>query len=368
MARTDVHTDGADDIRVGIVGCGKIAINHVKALQALDGVRVTMVVDVDRARAEAFAAEYGIPQAFDDVDLALSSGLDAVTICTPHRVHEAGVLAAAAHGLHVLCEKPIASNLKEADRMIAATDTAGVKLGVMFQRRFWPESLRIRRALDSGELGAPIVGSCIVRFNRDEDYYSEPWRGRWDTEGGGVLINQAIHHIDLLQWFMGRAVSVTGRIATLRHGNYIEVEDTAVATIEFESGALASLQASSTFDPGLGAQVLVSDARGRTASVVEFPEGTGRTDLVTVPGQEEFVAIYQAGMEFDRALSEIHTHLVPVHALQIADFIEAIRDDRPPLVTGVDARRAFAIVMAIYESSRNGGAPVDLRTPAELAG
>lgn len=363
MAAVVTPLGGHETIRVGIIGCGKIAINHVKALQALPGVIVAAVVDTDGARARAFAREYGIEYAFDDVDAAMKSGLDAVTVCTPHPVHESGVLAAASHGLHVLCEKPIAATLDEADRMVAATEAAGVKFGVLFQRRFWPQASRIRAAIDSGALGAPIVGSCTVRFRRDEEYYSEPWRGRWDTEGGGVLINQAIHHIDLLQWFMGEAVSVTGRIATLRHGAFIEVEDTAVATVEFESGALATIQASSTFDPGLGAQVLVSDAAGNTVSVVEFPEGTGLTDIWTLNGEEEFTPLYEVGGTFDIPLADIHSGLVPIHALQIADFIDAVRNDREPTVTGREARKAFAIVMAIYESSRSG-LPVRLGTGA----
>ena len=192
----------------------------------------------------------------------LAAGLDAVTVCTPHTAHAEGVLAAARHGVHVLCEKPIAVSLDEADRMVEATAQAGVLFGVLFQRRFWPAAARIRRAIDDGRLGPPISGGVVARFNRDAAYYAEPWRGRWDTEGGGVLMTQAIHHIDLLQWFMGPATRVTGRYATLAHQDFIEVEDTVGAIVEFASGGVATIQAGTTFDPGLGAQVWVSDARG----------------------------------------------------------------------------------------------------------
>jgi predicted dehydrogenase len=345
--------------RFGILGCGKIAVNHVEALRSLDGVDVVAVADVDADRARSFARAYNIPHACADASTLFAVGLDAVTICTPHSAHAAGVVAAASHGVHVLCEKPVAIGLAEADRMVSATAEAGVVFGVMFQRRFWPAAARVRRAIDDGRLGLPIAGGVVVRFNRDADYYAEPWRGRWATEGGGVLMTQAIHHIDLLQWFMGPATRVTGRFANLGHVGVIEVEDTASAIIEFASGALATVQVGTTFNPGLGAQVWVSDAQGRSASVMEFPEGVGLTDVWTVPDETEFASIYQADGEFDIPLADIHRHLVPYHALQIRDFVEAIREGRAPAVTGAEAVKSLEIVHAIYESSRTE-LPVEL--------
>jgi predicted dehydrogenase len=243
--------------------------------------------------------------------------------------------------------------------MIEATAAAGVRFGVLFQRRFWPAAARIRRAIDEGRLGPPICGGVLVRLNRDADYYAEPWRGRWATEGGGVLMTQAIHHIDLLQWFMGPARRVTGRCATLVHRGVIEVEDTAGAIVEFASGGIATIQAGTTFQPGLGAQVWVSDARGRTASVMEFPEGVGFTDASTVPGEEAFADGPSAdgprvGGVFDLPLAEIHDHLAPYHAMQIADFVDAVRGGREPAVTGHEAVRSLEIIEAIYASSRTG--------------
>jgi len=352
-------TTPAADIRIGIIGCGKIAINHVQALHGIDGVDVLAVTDIDPVRARSFARTFGIPSVHTGVEAMLASGLDVVIVCSPHSAHEAGVLAAASHGIHVLCEKPIALSVAEADRMVAATANARVRFGVLFQRRFWPASMRVRQAIDDGRLGPLISGGLVARFKRDAEYYAEPWRGKWETEGGGVLMTQAIHHIDLLQWFMGPATRVTGRFATLAHGDLIEVEDTASALIEFASGALATVQVGTTFNPGLGAQVWVSDARGRTASVMEFPEGVGSTDVWTVPGESEFSDAYQAGGSFDIPLAEIHRHLVPYHAMQIEDFIDAVRQDREPVVTGREAVKSLEIVQAIYESSRTG-VPVQL--------
>ncbi|MEU4560554.1 Gfo/Idh/MocA family oxidoreductase [Actinoplanes sp. NPDC023936] len=344
-------------MRIGIVGCGRIARNHVDALRGVEGVHVAAVADIDPGRARAFAAEHGIDRSFGDLEQMLAAGLDAVTICTPHAEHEAGVLAAARHGTHVLCEKPMALRVEQGERMIAATAAAGVKFGVLFQRRFWPAAARIRAAIGDGRMGLPICGAVVARLNRGADYYrAEPWRGRRATEGGGVLMTQVIHHIDLLQWFMGPARRVTGRCATLAHQDVIEVEDTAAALIEFASGAVATVQAGTTFQPGLGVQVWVSDARGRTASVMEFPEGVGFTDVRTLPGEEAFATGYAAGRPFDLALAEIHDHLAPYHAQQIADFVAALREDREPAVTGRDALRSLAIVEAVYESSRTGSA------------
>jgi UDP-N-acetyl-2-amino-2-deoxyglucuronate dehydrogenase len=344
-------------VRIGIIGCGRIARNHVGALRGVEGVHVAAVADIDPARARGFAADHGVDRSFGDVDEMLDGGLDAVTICTPHAEHEAGVLAAAAHGTHVLCEKPIALRVEQAERMIAATAAAGVRFGVLFQRRFWPPAARIRAAIDDGRMGLPICGGVVARLNRGADYYrAEPWRGRRATEGGGVLMTQVIHHIDLLQWFMGPTRRVTGRCSTLVHQGIIEVEDTAAALIEFASGAVATVQAGTTFQPGLGVQVWVSDAHGRTASVMEFPEGVGFTDVRTLPGEETFANGYGAGKPFDIPLAEIHDHLAPYHASQIADFVAALREDREPAVTGRDALRSLAIVEAVYESSRTGSA------------
>jgi predicted dehydrogenase len=315
---------------------------------------VVAAVDIDIGRAHNFAVAHGVPHVYCDADEMFASGLDAVTVCTPHAAHEAGVLTAARHRTHVLCEKPVALTVAQAQRMIAATDAAGVRFGVLFQRRFWPAAQRIRRAMQDGRLDTPICGGVVARFNRDADYYAEPWRGRLATEGGGVLMTQAIHHVDLLQWFMGPVRRVTGRCATLVHGGLIDVEDTAAAVVEFASGGIATIQAGTTFRPGLGAQVWVSDAHGRTASVMEFPEGVGFTDISTVPGEEASqTGRVRAGAP-DLPLAEIHDHLVPYHARQIEDFLDAVRHDREPAVTGHDAVRSLEIIEAIYASSRTG--------------
>jgi UDP-N-acetyl-2-amino-2-deoxyglucuronate dehydrogenase len=344
----------SDRLRIGIVGAGQIALNHAKAVADLAEAELTAVCDVDLKRAQSLADLFRAKHAFEDLDAMMDSGLDAVTVCTPHPVHEQVVVAAADHRLHVLCEKPIAVTLEATDRMIAATRDAGVRLGVVFQRRLMPAVQRIRAALDDGTLGRPIAGHCHVRLQRDAAYYSEPWRGHWETEGGGALINQAIHHIDMLQWFLGEPVRVSGQCRTLKHGDYIEVEDTAAAVIEFGSGALATLQVGTTYDPSLGDQVLITDDRGQTVSVTEFPEGApGYNDIWAIGGRAEYLT-HPSGIEHNRALSQVHADLVPFHTAVIQEFVHAVRDNRDPLVTGAEARKSLAIILGIYESSRTG--------------
>nr|MDT0659475.1 Gfo/Idh/MocA family oxidoreductase [Micromonospora sp. DSM 115978] len=341
-------------MRVGIIGCGAIARNHVTALRGGTDVDLVAVADIDAGRARAFAAEHAVAHAYDDVDRMLAGGLDAVTVCTPHAAHEAGVLAAARHGTHVLCEKPIATTLAQARRMVAATAAAGVRFGVLFQRRFWPAAARLRAAIDDGKLGVPVCGGVVASFNRDADYYAEPWRGTWAAEGGGVLMTQAIHHVDLLQWYMGPARRVTGRCATLVHRGVIEVEDTVGAVVEFASGGIATISAGTTFRPGLGARVWVSDAAGRTASLLEYPEGVGRLEFSTVPGEVATPGVPGLGTVPDLPLDQVHDHLAPYHVRQVRDFLDAIRDDREPAVTGREAIRSLEIVDAVYTSSRAG--------------
>jgi predicted dehydrogenase len=263
--------------------------------------------------------------------------------------HEAVVTAAAARGVHVLCEKPIAIDLASAARMIAACETAGVTLGVLFQRRFWPAAQRIRAALDDGTLGTPFLGHAAVLLHRDTSYYTaDPWRGTWATDGGGVLMTQGVHYVDLLQWFMGEGVEVSAAHATVAHP--IEVEDTAVATLRFASGGLATLTASTALTRGLGTRVTVSGPGG-TVGLAEYPEGSEAVNHLWVESVE---SPFGDGLRPDIPLSQINGSLAPFHALQIADFVDAVRTGREPAVTGREAARSLAILTALYASAKSG--------------
>jgi predicted dehydrogenase len=342
-------------VRTGIIGCGKIAETHARALRESRLAEFAACCDTDADRAGALADTYDVPLRFTDVhDMLDRAGLEAVLICAPHPAHAQLVVAAADAGVHVLCEKPIAVSLEAADQMIEAADRAGVKFGVIFQRRFWPAARRMREAIDAGRLGRLTLGECSVRIWRSREYFdSDPWRGTWATEGGGVLMNQAVHAIDQFQWFMGNAVEVFGRYATLRHTSYIDVEDTAVATVVFENGALGVIQAASTFETNLGFRIAIHGDSGAAISVWENPEGQqGINDLWNVPGEEHLRSGWERDELGQPGFPGFHFH-------QIEDFLQAIIDDRPPVVTGKDARRSLEIILAIYRSSQTGQ-PVSL--------
>ncbi len=335
------------------------------------GVEVIACCDLDLGRASWFAAEHGIACAVDQLDDLWELRPDAVSVCTPHPAHEEVVLAAATNGIHVLCEKPIAVSIDAAERMVAGCESAGVALGVLFQRRFWPAARRIRQAIDDGTVGEPILGHASVLLRRDGDYYTaDPWRGRWDTDGGGVLMTQAVHNVDLLQWFMGEVVEVSAWHDTFHHGDVIDVEDTLVATLRFASGGLATLEASTALRPGLGTRVRVTGRNGATVSLAEYPEGTeARNDVWAVPGAESAESPYGTGLVADVELSRINGALRPFHTLQIADFIDAVRTGRPPAVTGREATRALAVVAAIYTSAEAGtSVPLNSAPSTQLEG
>src|SRR5699024_2434510 len=221
-------------LRAGIVGGGAIAGTHVGAYRAAEGVEATACCAIDAARAR---------------DL----GVEVMSVCTPHPTHEAVVLAAAERGVHVLREKPIAIDVSSAERMVGACERAGITFGCVFQRRLWPAAQRIRAAIDDGSLGEPILVRIEVLLHRDSSYYTAtPWRGTWATDGGGVLMTQAIHYVDLRQWFVGDVDWGMTAADTFAHGDHIEVEDTLAATLRLSSGAIAQFTASTALTPGLG--------------------------------------------------------------------------------------------------------------------
>jgi UDP-N-acetyl-2-amino-2-deoxyglucuronate dehydrogenase len=342
--------------RVGIAGCGAISRNHLEAFRALDNVQIVGVCDVDPDRAHATAQAWGVPHSVTTVDELLRLDLDIISVCTPHPTHEEVVLKAAAAGVNVLCEKPIATKWESAERMVAACEEAGVQLGVLFQRRFWPASQKIRAAIDDGTLGRAIMAQCSVMLHRAPEYYNrDAWRGTWDSDGGGVLMSQAVHQIDLLQWYLGDVAEVYGKVNTYRHGDYIEVEDSATAVITFTSGAMATLEASTAVSPNLGIQLRITGETGASASLTEFPEGSdGRLDLWAVGEKIVVEPVHPEGVEPNVDLSIINGQLIPFHKLQVQDFVRALETNTEPAITGEDALKSLRILLAIYESSRTG--------------
>ena len=352
-----------DRVRTALVGCGKVGQIHAQALSALAESELVGVCDVDGARATAFAAKYG-GQAFTDVPTMIrESGAQAILIGTPHPLHAEPTKFAAEAGVHVLVEKPLAASLADCDAMIAAARDHGTKLGVISQRRWYEPVLRMRSAIDAGKIGRPVLGTFVMYSWRDPSYYrSDPWRGKWDTEGGGVLVNQSPHMLDLLCWLMNDEVAeVSGYWANLNHPS-VEVEDSAVAIIRFRQGGLGSIVTSLAQKPGIHTKVHIHGSNGASVGVetdrgATFIAGmSGITepplnDLWTIPGEEEKLTEFQAE---DRSRFKTIDAVNEYHALQIQDFLQAILEDRPPLVTGMDGRRVVELFQAIYQSNREG--------------
>ena len=343
-----------------VIGTGKVAHVHAKAYASSADARLIAVYGRSRERAEAFAAEYGA-KPYWDLSAMLGSGtVEVASICTPHPTHPDIAVACAAAGIHQLVEKPLAIDVEGADRAIAANLAADTVLGVVSQRRFYPAVVRMKVAIEAGKIGPPRLGVVTVLGWRDPDYYRmDPWRGTWDGEGGGVLVNQAVHQLDLLLWFMGPANDVAGFCTNVNHPT-IEVEDTAVASIRFGTGALGAIVASNSQKPGLYAKVHVHGQNGSSVGVQTdggstFVAGLTTTvepalnDIWTVAGEESCLAAWQAEDRAEMAGVDVTSYY---HALQIADFLGAVRDHRPPAVTGEDGRRVAQLLAAVYEFGR----------------
>jgi UDP-N-acetyl-2-amino-2-deoxyglucuronate dehydrogenase len=256
-----------DTLRTAVVGCGKVGHLHAKALSRAPESLFVAACGRDLARTEKFAAEYKVkPYCYFDEMLARER-VQALAICTPHPLHALHAVKAAQAKVHVLIEKPLASTLEDCDAILDAAKEHDVKVGMISQRRFFAPCVRVKKAIEEGKLGRPILGSVTMYGWRDEKYYrSDPWRGSWFEEGGGVLVNQAPHQLDLLHWYMGRVEELFGFWANLNHP-YIEVDDTAVAVLRFENGALGNIVVSNSQNPALYGRVLVHGGNGASVGV-----------------------------------------------------------------------------------------------------
>jgi predicted dehydrogenase len=347
-------------VGTAIIGPGKVAHTHAQALATIPASNFVAVCGRRPEKTQAFASQYSVRAYTDLREMLHDPGVQAVVICTPHPQHAEQAVAAAQAGKHVLIEKPMAITLAGCDRMIAAARAAGVKLGVISQRRLYPCVQRVKQAVDEGKLGLPAVGTVTVLSWRGPEYYAmDAWRGTWQGEGGGVLVNQAPHQLDLFQWLMGPIEELFGYWANLNHP-YIEVEDTAVAVVRFQSGALGTILLSNSQNPGLYGNIHVHGRTGASIGVQTdggsmFVSGmTARVDppindLWTVPGEESLLAHWQAE---DRKLAETVNVMTHFHHLQIQDFVQAILEDRDPMVTGEEGRKTVELFTAIYRAQK----------------
>lgn len=347
-------------LRTAIVGCGKVGAIHARALQSLPGSEFVAACGRDRLRTEQFAAAHRVLPFTDVVTMIDQARIDLAIICTPHPLHADAAIAAIQGGAHVLVEKPLAATLSDCDAMIEASRRYGRVLGTVCQRRFFAPCQRIRQAIDNGRIGRPILGTVAMFGWRDAAYYdSDAWRGTWLGEGGGVLVNQAPHQLDLLLWYLGEIDELYGYPVNLNHPT-IEVEDSAVAVIRFKSGAIGNVVVSNSIHPALHGKVHIYGSNGAAIGVqtdggAMFIAGVSSiteppvNDLWTVPGEADRLQDWVAE---DSAFFLQTEPIQYYHERQVEDFLNAVTEGRPPLVTAEDGRRTVELFTAIYRSQR----------------
>lgn len=346
---------------IAILGCGKVAHLHAKAVQNLKNARLAGVWSRTPKTAIMFAAQYGTTFYAEITDLTKREKIDLVIVCTPHPFHLQPVLEAVKAGANILVEKPLASTLEDSDKMIDACKKAGVKLGVISQRRWYEPVKRVKDAIEAGKIGRPVFGTINMLGWRNKNYYdADEWRGTWKMEGGGVLVNQAPHQLDILLWFMGEIDEVFGLWTNLNHP-YIEVDDTAVAIVKFKNGGIGNIIVSNSQKPGIYGKVHVHGENGASVGVqtdggAMFIAGVPGyiepplNDIWTIDGEENLLEKWK---DADSAHFNSIDPMVYYMERQIEDFLHAIENNTEPLVTGEDGRRTVELFTAIYRSTRD---------------
>ena len=338
----------------GIIGCGMIAEFHTRAINEIENARVVAAWSRNPANGEKIAQmAKGGCAIFDDLDAMLAQpGLDVVCICTPSGAHMEPAVKSAKAGKHVVVEKPLEITLPRCDAIIEACDAAGVRLCTIFPSRFSAANRALKEAIDLGRFGRLTLGDTYIKWWRTQQYYdSGGWRGTWDLDGGGALMNQAIHNVDLLYWLMGDVAAITAMTATLAHER-IEVEDTAVASLRFKNGALGVIEAATSAYPGILKRTEIHGDRG--SARVEQDDLTLWDFQEKVPSDNEVFAAMAGQTGFKAGASDPRgiTHIG--HRDQLVDFLQAIDEGRPPLVDGREGRKSVEIIRAIYRSAETG--------------
>jgi predicted dehydrogenase len=342
-----------DKLRFGIVGCGVIGPVHAEAIASLPDAQLVSVVDINPEKAQKLASQYGATPYTHLQHMLDREQVDVVIICTPSGLHGELACQVMRSGRHVIVEKPMEISREAIDEMLRVQQETGVKLAVISQHRFDPASRQVHELVEEQAFGRLVLGNAIVPWWRSQEYYdSGEWRGTWKLDGGGVLMNQSIHSIDLLQWLMGPVKSVFGYTDTLAHR--IETEDVAVAVLRFDSGALGTIAATTAAYPGVTTRIEIFGDRG--SAVIE---NDSLSYLHLARDEKESAGAYGADpKERKKGEDTGSTSQNPAalsagsHALQIADMIRAIRENGTPLVDGYAARQSVEIILSIYESAR----------------
>lgn len=334
-------------IKFGLLGCGRIAKRHSDLLGGghIPGAELVAVCDEVRERADAIAAKFRVPAFYDINDFLAQKDIQAVSVLTPSGMHPAHVIAAAKAGKHIIVEKPMALRLEDADAMISACDAAAVKLFVVKQNRFNVPVIKAREALDAGRFGQLVLGTVRVRWCRDQAYYNQDkWRGTWAYDGG-VLANQASHHVDMLEWFFGDVVSVHARATTALVN--IETEDTAVATLRFKNGALGIIEATTAIRPkDLEGSLSILGEKG-AVEIAGFAVNKIRHWQFT----EELATDKDVMEKFSVNPPNVYGF---GHQAYYEHVIRCLNNQSSALVDGLQGRKSLELISALYESIETG--------------
>lgn len=334
-------------IRFAIVGCGRIAKRHAELLGTgqIKGASLAAVCDIVPERAKAFAERFSVPGFTSIEELLAQPDIDVITVLTPSGMHADLAVQAARAGRHIVVEKPMALTLEDADRMIAAADAAGVRLFVVKQNRFNVPVVKARQALDAGRLGQLVLGTVRVRWCRDQKYYAQDaWRGTW-AQDGGVIANQASHHVDMLGWFMGPVESVHARGATALVD--IQTEDTCVATVKFRNGALGVIEATGATRPrDLEGSLSVLGAGG-AIEISGFAVNQIRHWNFVAPAAEDAEVLEKFSVNPPNVYGF-------GHQAYYEHVVDCLAHNKPALVDGREGRSSLELVIALYESMASG--------------
>ena len=321
-------------MNVGIVGAGNISATHARAAEAA-GLGVVAVFGENRSKTRALAERHRATP-YDSIDALLGDrAIDLVLIGSPSGCHAEQAAAAIRAQRHVLVEKPLDISTRRIDTLLDEVRRAGVTLGVFFQDRLKPDVIALKQSIDAGVIGTPVLATGEVKWSRSAAYYSESkWRGTWALDGGGALMNQGIHTVDLMLYLLGPVVRVSGSIATRAHA--IEAEDTAVAALEFASGVLGTVVATTA----------AHDGQPRRLEII------GSAGSLVLEGDRMVTTVGDAASVVSESATSAVVSDVAAHQRIIEDFVGAIRDGRPPVCDGNEARRSVAVVEAVYRSAR----------------
>ena len=337
----------------GIIGTGSIAAVHATAISSLDNAKLVACFNINGEHSDAFAKEYGI-RSYHDIDSFLAdSDVDIVTVTTPSGAHlEPALAAIEAKKKAVIVEKPLEITKERCEKMIEAAKANGVMLAGIFQSRFHEVARLIKKAIDEGRFGRISIIDAQIKWYRTQDYYdSVGWHGTWKMDGGGALMNQGIHAIDLLRWFGGDVADISSRTATLAHER-IEVEDTAGAVISFKSGAIGIIEGSTAAYPGFLKRIEICGSEG--SAIIEEESLKFWQFKNERPEDAEIRAEYADFTSTGGGAGDPKAIGFHGHASEFADIIDALNTGRDPEITGREARKAVEVIEAVYRSAREG--------------